>query len=211
MKITVLGAAGNVGRRVIAEALSRGHDVTAVVRNPVRIDALPATANAVVADASDVATIASISTGQDLVISALRPEPGDTPDPTTQAVLDGLAQTGTRLLVIGGAATLVIPGTGGRTVVEDAAFLPETARHIGQASANQQAVCQAEKRVDWAYLSPAAQLGAGERTGKYRLGMDELVVDDQGVSTISMEDLAVVLLDEAEHPRHHQVRFTAAY
>ncbi len=211
MKITVLGATGNVGRRITAEALSRGHDVTAVVRNPARIEELPDSANTLIADASDAQAVASISTGQDIVISALRPEPGDTVDPTTQAVLDGLAHTGVRLLVVGGAATLAIPGTGGRTVVEDAAFLPVTARHIGHASASQLAVCLAEKRVDWVYLSPAAKLVAGERTGKYRLGMDELVVDGQGISTISMEDLAVALIDEAEKPRHHQVRFTAAY
>ncbi len=72
-------------------------------------------------------------------------------------------------------------------------------------------VCRAETRVDWAYLSPPAQMEPGERTGNYRLGTNELVLDAAGNSKISTEDLAVVLLDEAEQPKHHRVGFTAAY
>jgi putative NADH-flavin reductase len=125
--------------------------------------------------------------------------------------MDGLAQTGARLLVVGGAATLTVPNTGGKTVIEDSHFLPVSARHIGKASADQFEVCRAETRVDWAYLSPPAQLAPGERTGEYRLGTNELLLDDEGNSTISMEDLAVVIVDEAERPRHHRTRFTAGY
>jgi putative NADH-flavin reductase len=212
MKITVLGATGNAGSRVVAEALSRGHEVTAVVRNLTGSNDLPA-ARVRTGDVGNVADVAKVSAGQDVVISAIRPAPGDESDiiPTTRSLMDGLAQTGVRLLVVGGAATLTVPGTDGKTVIEDPNYLPVSARHIGKASADQFEVCLAENRVDWAYLSPAAQFAPGERTGNYRLGTDELLVDAEGISKISMEDLAVVLLDEAERPKHHRTRFTAAY
>ncbi len=213
MKITVLGATGNAGSRLVAEALSRGHEVTAVVRNLGRANGLPAAARVRTADVGNVEEVSKISAGQDVVISAIRPASGHENDmiPTTRSLMDGLAQTGVRLLVVGGAATLTVPGSGGKTVIEDANYLPVSARHIGKASADQLEVCLAETRVDWAYLSPAAQFAPGERTGNFRLGCDELLVDAEGVSKISMEDAAVVLLDEAERPRHHRTRFTAAY
>jgi len=213
MKITVLGAAGNAGSRVVDEALSRGHEVTAVVRNLASSNNLPAGVKVIAGDASNVEDVVRISTGQDVVISAIRPASGHESDiiPTTRSLMDGLAQTGVRLLIVGGAATLTVPGTGGKTVLEDANFLPVSARHIGKASADQLEACLAETRVDWAYLSPAAQFAPGERTGTYRLGTDELLIDAEGISKISMEDVAVVLLDEAEQPKHHRIRFTAAY
>ncbi len=213
MRITVLGATGKVGGRVVTEALSRGHEVTAVVRNSTRFNDLPAAAKARAGDVDNVEDVARVSTGQDVVISAIRPAPGNESDiiPTTRSMMDGLAKTGVRMLVVGGAATLTVPGTGGKTVIEDSNFLPVSARQIGKASADQLDVCCAETRVDWAYLSPPAQLAPGKRTGNYRLGTDELLLDPEGNSTISMEDLAVVLVDEAERPRHHRTRFTAGY
>lgn len=142
MRITVFGAAGNVGSRVVAEAVSRGHEVTAVVRDPARFHELHAAANPRAGDAANVQDVAELSTGEDVVISATRPAPGSESEllTATEALLAGLA-----------------------------------------------------------------------RTGKYRLGTDELLLDADGNSTISMEDLAVVLLDEVEQPKHHQTRFTAAY
>jgi putative NADH-flavin reductase len=213
MKIVVLGAAGNVGSRVVIEALSRGHEVTAVVRNLSRSKGLPTTAKVRTGDVGNVDDVANVSVGQDVVISAIKPTPNNKSETvaTTNALMDGLAQTGVRLLVVGGAATLAVPGTGGKTVIEDSNFLPVAARHVGKASADQLEACRLESRVDWAYLSPPAQLAPGERTGKYRLGSDELLLDDKGNSSISMEDLAVALVDEAERPKHHRIRFTAAY
>jgi putative NADH-flavin reductase len=213
MKITVLGATGNAGSRLVAEALSRGHEVTAVVRNLAGSNDLPTAARVRTGDVDNVADVTKVSAGQDVVISAIRPAPGHESDiiPTTRSLMNGLAQTGVRLLVVGGAATLTVPGTDGKTVIEDSNYLPVSARHIGKASADQFEVCLAETRVDWAYLSPAAQFAPGERTGNFRLGTDELLVDAEGISKISMEDLAVVLLDEAERPKHHRTRFTAAY
>ena len=212
MRITVFGAAGSVGSRVVAEALARGHDVTAVVRNPARVSELPAGATVRAGDAANVEDVEELSAGQDVVISATRPAPGRERElvTTTQALLAGLSRTGGSLLVVGGAATLRLPGGEGRTVVEAPDF-PPAWRDIALACAGQLEVCRAERHVDWTYLSPPALLEPGTRTGHYRLGRDELLVDDTGRSAISMEDLAVALLDEAERPRHRRTRFTVAY
>ncbi|MEV3858932.1 NAD(P)H-binding protein [Streptomyces sp. NPDC050095] len=213
MNITVFGAAGTAGRRIVAEALSRGHRVTAVVRDPARAAELPAGAHVATGDAADPDRVARLAAGQDLVISATRPAPGREPElaAVTRSLLTGLHATGVRLLLVGGAAGLVVPGTGGTTVV-DAPGFPAALRPIALACNDQLDACRTSTRdVDWAYLSPAALLEPGERTGRYRLGADDLIVDAEGVSALSMEDLAVVLLDEAERPKHHRTRFTAAY
>ncbi|MCP3800637.1 NAD(P)H-binding protein [Allokutzneria sp. A3M-2-11 16] len=205
MKITVFGAAGGVGSRVLTEALSRGHAVTGVTRENSRFPELRQ------GDAANIDDVVRLSAGQDVVISATRPAPGREADlvVTAKAVLAGLAETGVRLLVVGGASSLTVPGTGG-TVLDDPNLPPEI-RAIAEACTAQLAVCQAETVVDWAYLSPPALLEPGVRTGSYRLGRDELIVDADGNSAISMEDLAVALLDEAERPRHHRARFTVGY
>ncbi len=213
MRITVLGATGQVGSRVVAEALSRGHEVIAVVRDPARLQELPVAADARVGDAGNIEDVVDVSAGQDVFISAIRPPRGKESEveATTKALMDGLARTGVRLLVVGGAASLVVPGSGGRIVLDDPSYVPASWREVAKASLAQYKTCRAEARVDWAYLSPPVQLVPGERTGNYRLGKDELLIDAEGNSTISLEDLAAVLLDEAEHPRHHRTRFTAAY
>lgn len=196
----------------MAEALSRGHDVTAVVRDPARSAGLPAGARLRVGDAADPESVAALGTGQDLLIGATRPAPGREQElvATTGALLAGAARAGVRLLVVGGAASLTLPGGAGITVIEDPAF-PAGLRPIAAACATQLDVCRAEASADWVYLSPPALLEPGERTGAYRLGTDELLVDADGVSAISMEDFAVAVLDEAESPGHRRTRFTVAY
>jgi putative NADH-flavin reductase len=213
MRITVFGAGGNVGSRVVAEAVARGHEVTAVIRDPARFPGLHTAANVRAGDAGHVEDVVELSAGQDVVISATRPAPGSENEliTTTKALLAGLAGTGVRLLIVGGAASLTVPGTGGTTVLDNPHFLPAAFHDIALACTEQLAVCRAETGVDWAYLSPAALLEPGVRTGHYRLGTDELLLDAEGNSTISLEDLAVALLDEAERPKHHRTRFTAAY
>ncbi|GAA0930872.1 NAD(P)-dependent oxidoreductase [Nonomuraea longicatena] len=212
MRITVFGAAGDVGSRVVAEALSRGHEVVAVVRDRARFGLLPADADAQVGDAGNVEDVARLGAGQDVVVSATRPPAGQEGElaATAKALLAGLSGTGVRLLLVGGAATLIVPGTGGRTVVEDPDF-PTEIRDIALACADQHHVVRGEEEVDWAYLSPPSRLMPGERTGRYQVGADELLFDAAGHSAISMEDFAVALLDEAEHPRHHRTRFTVAH
>lgn|SRR5687768_14399503 len=197
MRITVFGAFGSVGRRVVEEARRRGHDVTPVSRRP--------GPGSEVGDARVVADVVRLSAGRDLVISATRPADGQEGElvEATRALLAGVAETGVRLLAVGGAATLVTPE--GHTV-EEAPDFPEVLKPIARACAEQLAVYRADPVADWTYLSPPAVLEPGERTGVFRVGGDEQVG-----STISVEDLAVALLDEAETPKHQRMRFTVGY
>lgn len=190
-----------MGSRVVAEARRRGHDVTPVTRSPRDGFALGA--------ADDLADVRRLSAGRDVVITATRPRDGRERDLVTVAetLLAGVGAA--RLLVVGGAAGLRTP-SGLR--VQDEPDFPPALRPIARACAEQLEVCLAKgSEVDWAYLSPPALLEPGERTGRYRLGLDDLVVDARGRSAISLEDLAVALLDEAERPRHRRVRFTVGY
>ena len=213
MKIIVFGAAGEVGSRIVAEALSRGHDVSAVVRNVAQFGKLPKQVTACVGDAGNAGDVARLTAGQDIAISAIRPPTGneDQLSALTKSILDGVAQVGTRVLIVGGAASLKMPGRDCITVMTAPNFLPDAVLPIARACVAQYAVICDNTQANWSYLCPPAMLTPGIRTVAYRLGRDELVVDKDGNSAISMEDFAVVLLDEAEQPKHHQVRFTAAY
>ncbi|HLU28982.1 MAG TPA: NAD(P)H-binding protein [Glycomyces sp.] len=211
MRITVFGAAGGVGRRTVVEALTRGHEVTAVVRNRSRFAGLPAGAEPRLGDVSDTAAVKELSAEADVAVSAVRPPEGleHRQAAITKRLLDGVAATGTRLLIVGGAATLTVPDTGG-LVLDDPRYVQRPWRAIAKASAEQHEVCRNEERADWVYVSPPAALMPGERTGRYRVGGDELLVDERGESWISTEDFAVALVDEAESPRHSRTRFTVA-
>ena len=202
-----------MGRRVVLEALLRGHEVTAVVRRSEQLGQLPEAARGRIGDAGVAEQVVAASVGQDVVIGATRPPTGQEAQvtATTRNLLEGVWRARARLIVVGGAATLNVPGSGGRTVLEDERYLPDWARPIAAASAVQLEICLAEPRARWVYVSPPAQLEPGERTGAYRVGADELLVNVAGKSCISIEDLAVAVLDEAETPRHHQTRFTVGY
>ncbi|MFD6436150.1 NAD(P)-dependent oxidoreductase [Streptomyces venezuelae] len=216
MRITVFGAAGNAGSRVVTEALARGHEVTAVVRDPSRYSELHPDATPRTGDAQNPSHIADLSTDQDVIVNATRPSPGREHEhpAITRALLSGLADApaAVRLIVIGGAGSLTVPGTEGRLAIDDPRYVPAAWRHIAEASnAQYKALHTADTRVAWTYISPSALFEPGTRTGEYRLGEDELLVDAGGNSSISMEDLAVALLDEAESPTHHRTRFTVGY
>jgi putative NADH-flavin reductase len=213
MKIAIFGGTGNVGSRIVEEAVRRGHDVKVVARDESRFKSLPAAVDARVGDVSDVSEVASFSDGQDLVISAIRPPKGHERllVAATKSILAGLSETRVRLLISGGAGSLLVPDTEDRLVADDPEFVSTSFKDIALACVEQYHVCMAEKNVDWTYLCPAAQLVPGERTGNYRKGKDRLVVDANGMSLISMEDLAVAVLDEAETPQHSRERFTVAY
>ncbi|MCR4269095.1 NAD(P)-dependent oxidoreductase [Nitratireductor sp. ZSWI3] len=213
MRIAVFGANGNVGSRVVAEALSRRHRVTAVLRDAGRAARVPAGAVIRAGDASDAAQVAKLADGHDVVVAATRPASGREGDASTtmRALLEGLAGSETRLIVVGGAASLLVPGGGGTLVLDDPRFVPETVRPIARSSYEQFALCRAARDVDWTYLCPPALLEPGERTGRFRLGSDELLVDAAGRSALSMEDLAIAVVNEAEEARHRRARFTAAY
>jgi len=205
----VRGAAGRVGSRLVKEALGRGHVVTGVLRRPSQRADLPGGAIPVIADVSDADQVAAFAAHQDVVIDATRPVPDD-PDQTaatTRGILRGLRSAGARLLVSGGAAVLEAPDTT-RRVLDDPKLLPPPYQAIGQASALQHRIVAAETEVDWAYLCPPLQLEPGRRTGRYVRGAHTLLKDADGSSAISMEDLAVALMDEAERPRVHRDHFT---
>lgn len=212
MRMTVFGATGNVGRRVVDEALARDHEVTTVLRRRGRAGQLPGAARVRIGDADRYEDVLAARTSQDVVIAATRPPQGQEGElvTTTRTMLAALAGSGVRLLVVGGAGGLTVPGAGGRTVLEDPRYMVDAYRDIALANVGQLEACRATTAVDWAYLSPPARLTAGPRTGTYRCGTDELLVDETGDSWISFEDLAVALVDEAERPKHHRTRFTVA-
>ncbi|MQM24335.1 NAD(P)-dependent oxidoreductase [Glycomyces albidus] len=206
MRIIVFGAAGSVGYRTAAEALSRGHRVTAVVRSPDR--ELPRGATVAVGDAADPDSVIRLTEGHDAAVSAVRADGGRQLE-ATDALLRGAAKTGIRLLIVGGAATLRVPDGGG-LVLDDPRYVSDEWRAAAEASAAQHHRCVEDAEADWTYLSPPAILAPGKRTGKYRKGTDELITDAAGVSRISVEDLAVAVIDELERPEHRRGRFTVA-
>lgn len=213
MNILILGAAGSVGRCTVLEALSRGHSVTAAGRNLARLEGFPAGVELREVDIANRVSVASLVVGQDVVVNATRPTTGEEHSvaDNTRALLQGMRSSSARLIVVGGAASLEVPGTGGRLLLDDPRFLSPEWLHIGQASLDQYRVCQEQHGVDCTYLSPPAELVEGERTGLYRMGSDELLLDAQGRSRISVADLVVALLDEIESSRFHNQRFTVAY
>ena len=210
MKITVVGAAGMVGSRVVTEAASRGHQVVAVFRTTPPT-ALPPGATAVEGDATDLDRMSRLLVGADAVVAATRPAPGqeDSAVRTTTGLLDAAAIAGVRILVVGGAAPLRVPGHPDLLVLDSPDHVPPQWRTIAAASAAQLDACRAHP-ADWVYLSPPAVLEPGHRTGEYRRGTTTLLTTPDGASRISAEDLAVAVLDELENPKDQQ-HFTVGY
>ncbi|MEV4238287.1 MULTISPECIES: NAD(P)H-binding protein [unclassified Nocardia] len=207
MKIAVVGAAGMVGSRVVNEAASRGHDLIAVFRKEWPTT-LPAGVTAVAHDADQMSRLFS---GTDAIVVATRPAPGqeNTVAATTKPLLDAAVAVDARILVVGGAAPLQIPGHPDRLVIDSPEYVPPAIRPIAAASLAQLEACRTHP-ANWIYLSPPALLEPGHRTGKYRRGTTTLVTDAEGVARISVEDLAVAILDELETPCDTQ-HFTVGY
>jgi putative NADH-flavin reductase len=216
MKVVLYAATGRAGRCILDELVSRGHQVTAVARNP---EKLPETVKRVRDDLSDVERIAEIISGADAVVSAYGPPRDDprftvTTDYTDQLVgvaerlIAAVRKAGVqRLIVVGGAGSLEFsPGV---TVLKSghwpAPFVPIATSHMKAFAALR------ASDINWTYFSPPIQIEPGIRTGKFRLGGDSLIRDEQGKSRISFEDFAVALLDELEKPAHERSRFTIAY
>ena len=207
MKIAIIGATGFVGSGILVEALHRGHDVTAIERNAGKLPAHPKLTPAK-GDVTDPNELASLIRGHDLVISAFNPGK-DESGKGTRSIIDAVKQSDVeRLLVVGGAGTLeVAPG---KRLVDHPDFPAEwkdgalkTAAFLDQ--------LRGEAEVDWVFVSPAAMIAPGERTGNYRVGGDQLLVGEDGQSRISIEDYAVAMVDEAEKPQHSRARFSVAY
>lgn len=203
MKIAVIGASGNAGSRISAELVRRGHSVTAIVRNPEKVTAQAGVTPAR-GDVTDPAGLVRLLAGHDAAISSVRFLASD-PVKLIAAVKE--AKVG-RYLVVGGAGSLeVAPGV---RLVTTPGF-PVAYKAEAEAGAMFLDLLRAEKELNWTFLSPSALFVAGERTGKFRLGTDQLLTAADGKSSISFEDFAVALADEIERPAHIRRRFTVGY
>lgn len=217
MKLALIGASGFVGAAVLAEALRRGHAVTALARNPARVAAQPGL-TVVQSDAQDAAQVAAAVEGHDLVISAYNPgwtAPGlyDNFLRGSRAIVAGVKRAGVkRLLVVGGAGSLyVAPGV---QLVDTDGFTDHVPPNIvpgARAARDALNDLQAEPTLDWTMLSPPALLNPGAAQGGFRIGGDDLLMKDGQPTGITVGDLAVALLEEAEQPAHRRRRFTVGY
>jgi putative NADH-flavin reductase len=213
MKIALIGATGFVGSKILAEALQRGHEVTALVRSPSKVAPQPRLA-VVAADATDTAQLTRVIAGHDAFVSAYNGPRGQADFRErylagTRAVVSAAKQAGVkRLLWVGGAGSLfVAPGV----QLVDTPQFPAEYRTEAQAGRDAMNLIGQERGLDWTFVSPAALLQPGPRTGKFRLGGDTVLMDGDRPGHISVDDLAVAIVDELETPRHVQRRFTAAY
>lgn len=213
--VLLIGATGFVGSAVLNELLERGHKVTAVVRNAAKLpqDEL---LTAVEQDVSDVEAIAKLAEGKDAVISAynpgwMNPEIEKLITENYPKILEAAKKSGVeRLLIVGGAGTLFCAP--GLRLVDSGALPAEImggVRPLGDFYLN---TLTNEDSIDWVFFSPAGVLdGEGKKTGNYRLGKDDLIVDAEGNSHISVQDYADALVNELEKPAHHKERFTIGY
>jgi putative NADH-flavin reductase len=213
MKIAIIGATGFVGSTILNELANRNHEITAIARNPKDT----ANVNWVTADILNTSELATILKGNDIVISAYNagwtnPNLYDDFIAGSKSIQEAVKQSGVkRFIIIGGAGSLFVAPN--LQAVDTPDFPKEY--HAGASAARDYLnILKEEKDLDWAFFSPAFEMHPGITTGrttKYRLGLDNPVFDENQRSILSVEDLAVVIADEAEAPKHHQVRFTAAY
>ncbi|MCR4032224.1 MULTISPECIES: NAD(P)-dependent oxidoreductase [Flavobacterium] len=213
MKIALIGATGFVGSALLNELADRKHEITAIARTP------KDTANAtwVAADIFNVDALAEILKGHDAVINAYNPgwtNPNIYDDflNGSKAIQEAVKKSGVkRFITIGGAGSLYVAPD---LQAVDTPDFPKEIFAGANAARNYLNIIKEEKDLDWAFFSPAFEMHAGTktgRTGKYRLGLENPVFNDEQRSILSVEDLAVVIADETENPKHHQVRFTAGY
>ena len=216
MKIVLFGATGNIGQRITAEALQRGHEVVGVVREPSQSTSPDPRVRLVKGDATDADSVARVAKGAEVVVSAISPRPnarGMTAPrlaDAARALIDGTKRAGVkRLLVVGGASTLeVAPGLR----LLDAPGFPEIYKAEAIEGAESLDVYRSEgKGLGWTFISPAAEIFPGARTGEYRTTGEQLLTGANGKSQITMEDYAVALVDEIENPQHAGSRFGVAY
>lgn len=215
-KIVIFGGSGMIGQRAVREALSRGHEVTAVVRDPSKVTERHTHLTVQSADVTDPAAAEKVIADADAVISAVSPrDPGSEPRQQVEANIDSLVaalrslgEGAPYLVVVGGAGSLLL-ASGERLV--DQPFFPDIYKVEALAHAAGLEKLRGVTDVAWTYASPAGVIAPGERTGEFRLVDDHLVTDAEGNSTISAEDYAIVLIDEVEKRAHVGRRFTAGY
>ncbi|MEV7996677.1 NAD(P)H-binding protein [Streptomyces sp. NPDC086077] len=214
-KIALFGAGGTIGSRIVDEALSRGHHVTAVVRDPSKYTKTDDHLAVTTGDVLDPRSVASVAAGQDVVVSAVGGGNGPghiaTIKPSAESLVTGLREAEDhppRLIAVGGAGSLRTPAG---NLVWDAEGLPEDLLQVMHAHGDALDVYRGVSDLEWTNCSPPASIQPGERTGTYRTDQDDLIVDDDGNSHISAEDYAVAIVDEIEKPQHIGERFTVGY
>lgn len=218
MRLVVVGATGNVGRRIVLEAARRGHEVLGVVRDPEAVESPSPDVKLLPGDATQPESLARVARGADAVVSAIspRPSPRGLPAPTlvdnARALIGGLPGAGVkRVLMVGGAGSLEV--SPGQQLVDQPGF-PDAYKPEALDGRAALEVFRAEGTgagLEWTFLSPAVEIGPGERTGRYRKTLDLVLWDAAGKSFISFEDFAVAVLDELERPEHVGKRFGVAY
>lgn len=202
-KIAIIGATGRAGSQLLEEALRRGHSVTAIARNTSAIAPRPGL-TVKQADALDAQALQAAISGNEVVISAAH-----FATLPAEAVIGPVKQAGVqRLLVVGGAGSLLLPD--GSRVIDSPDF-PAEYKAEASAGAVFLDTLRQEKTLDWSFLSPSAEFVETERTGTFRLGQDDLLVSNAGRSWISFADFAIALIDEVETPKHSRQRFTVGY
>jgi len=215
MKVALIGASGFVGKALLNELMQRGHQVTALVRNPENIEPQSGL-NIVPVDATNIDALADAVKGSDSVISAFNAgwtNPNLYADflAGSKAIQVGLKKSGVkRLLVVGGAGSLFIDG---QQLVDSPQF-PAEFKAGASAARDYQNELKDETELEWTFISPPIEMHPGTsgiRTGVYRTGKDSPVFDEAGRCYISVEDLAVAIADEVEHPKHSRERFTVGY
>jgi hypothetical protein len=204
MKIALIGATGGIGSRVLDEALRRGHTVTATSRDPAKKLTARVGMTAKAVNTAEVAATTAVLRRHDAVVVSVKWNEAD-----IHQVLDAIRNSGvTRCLFVIGAGSLIRKD--GRTHFDHMAekgITPPTSKPAALAFEEMKKA----NDLDWTAISPAASIQPGERTGKFRLGLDHLIEDDEGESRISREDFAIAILDELEKPAHVRKRFTAGY
>lgn len=202
MRILIIGGTGNAGRRIAQEALDLGHSITLASRrggSAPELDSARLTSLSL--DSADPEAVATAAQGHELIIGATRPAVGREADivASTSGLAAGTREARIRLLVVGGAGPLRVPGTD-RLALDDTRWVPREIRPIAAASNRQLEILREHPDTDWTYVAPAAHFAPGRRTGRYTEADNELVIASDGSSMISMEDYAIALMDLAEAP-----------
>ena len=213
--IAVFGANGTIGSAIVREALERGHTVTAVVRDPSKVTVTHERLSTTTGDALEPASVSRVAESHEVVVSAVGGGDGPghvaTIEPAAVSLVAGLRALdgdAPRLVTVGGAGSLT---TAAGTKVWDTPGLPEFLLQIMHAHGDALDYYRGVEDITWTNISPAAQIAPGTRTGAYRTAGEDLVVDAEGNSSISVEDYAVAVVDEIENPQHPQRRFTVGY
>ncbi|HWN32719.1 MAG TPA: NAD(P)H-binding protein [Pseudonocardia sp.] len=211
-KVVVFGAAGQAGSRIIAEAVARGHEVTAVARHPETAPAFDARVAVVAGDATSAESAGALAKDADVLVTAAG-GPGRaiyrTIAETLVGAVTGLPQPAPRIIHLGGGATLTTPD-GARFL--DLPSFPAAYFDAASGQADALDYYRASSGATWTYVSPPPiNFHVGERTGQYRTGLDQPVSGADGQATLSYEDLAVAIVDEIERPQFQNTRFTAGY